>query len=87
MATPAQLSQYCTDHGFKLTQGTHHMDFASINWTIVGLVVAAFVGFEIGHYGLQAIYNWIKTKVSNVQTKVTSTPNTPTVPSTVVTTA
>jgi hypothetical protein len=84
MATPAQLSQYCTDHGFvhSVTQGTHMSSFPSFTWTLVGWVVAGVIGYEVCRYGVSTIYtalrnDFIAKKVAATPVVTISAPATP----------
>lgn len=82
MANKHQLGQYCLDHGYTLTQTvTHHWSLPKMSLTLFGdAIIAVVVGvaaYEIGKYGISAVYTWIKSKFNaptQTVTPVTATP-------------
>lgn len=81
MATSAQLAQYCVDHHYILSQGTHmNTMFAG---TLLGDVIIAVAGFVVGHLGwagMKALYTTARSDISAL-----TAPKTVTVPTTITT--
>jgi hypothetical protein len=78
MATPTQLHSYCVQqlHMIDAPLKTVSTWSSHMTWTLFGdAIIAVFVGvlaYDIGKYGLSAVYNWIKSKFT--KTTVVTTP-------------
>lgn len=73
--TPSQLHSYCVQQLHMVDAPVHTASHWSIHmpWlSLIGYGLVAFVAFEVGHYGIAAIYTWIKSKLTKTSTVSTT---------------